>query len=316
MKRILLFALATSMVLCSCSGEKDKTTLEELNLKGHVKSVKTSIYEAKMKFGEVTMGDLASSHKYSDLLILMNSSYYYTSAQAISLKLFDKEGMIESLTEYDDDMELYGKRIYVSEGKKNISYKEYDKEGDLMREDAMKYDEKSGKIVSVTLNKNNSYSFEYRCKYDEKTGDLLEEKRISGNDEDRVIYEKNAENGIIKWVSYHNDEISYEGSYMDEYDGDVLIKKTSYNKDGKVNRVVEYDKQGKLLFEQDEEGNKKTYSYNDNDDIESVIREEKRGTDTELKFEYEYDKCDNWTKRVTYNGIKPIFIEVREIEYY
>ena len=68
MRNLIYLFLTVLIVACSGSDETKKNSLTISNLNGKVKSVKTRTYEAVIKFGEVTKGELADNRllKYND----------------------------------------------------------------------------------------------------------------------------------------------------------------------------------------------------------------------------------------------------------
>ena len=128
-----------------------------------------------------------------------------------------------------------------------------------------------------------------------------------------------------------------------------LQKRVQCNEKGEPTVIMLFDDEEHVLYEMHKTtGDSISYDYNENGDVVhlKVLKEEYKDAydnmeiseiddsmpeldtnstanpplkvrkTTEYKFEYEYDKHNNWIKRITYKGIKPLYIEEREIEYY
>lgn len=339
MKKFPLFFFVFCILCCSCSN-KEKTTIEELNLHGDVKSIKTSIYHAEVKFGELQTGELVSHWYDYPLYYFYLPPYLFGGHSSISVRMFTKSGMIESLTEYDDEMDLEKKFIYTHQGCKINSMKEYDEDGDLTTAYEWQYDKKIDKLLYfIEYDKKGSLVETTEYKYDPKTNELLEEKTTDGENTEirRTVYVRKEDDEKIYWIKYINGDKYSKGSYKEEYLRGKVVKITYYDEHGTVVDIYDYDKHGRIILRKEESAKNQTaFSYNKNGDV-IMLDENNKGVykfeydkhnnwikripldennKDVYKFEYEYDKHKNWIKRVTYKGIKPVFVEIREIEYY
>lgn len=287
----------------------DKTSLELDGLRGKVKSVKTSIYEAEFKNGEIQKGELAR--------LSYNQTNYniYKYISCISVVKYSEEGMLTATEGYDRHLDLETKSEFVYDGRKLKNAKTYDRDG-LILEENFTYDKETGKLKEDNLK---AYGTHYRYVYTyDKDGYLLsgetytedslsnkwrcEETKENGKLRKRIVY---YENGNITTI-FNNDEKVVAN--FNEIDNDTTT--FEYNKNG----VLASMSQITYEYPNDE------YRYNDSlsvyDSIQPRVAPTKQRKTNEYKFEYEYDEHDNWIRRITYLGIKPVTIEERVIEYY
>lgn len=313
MKSLSIYTFVLCILICSCS-KKEKTTIEELNLHGDVKSIKTSVYDAEVKFGELQTGELVSY--WFDHPLCYYQPSFISGHSSIYVQMFNNKGMIESLTEYDGEMDLERKFIYTQERCKINSIKEYDEDGDLTIAYEWQYDKKTDKLLHFReYNKNGNLVETTEYKYDNKTNELLEVKTTNEEEVEisRTVYIRKEGDETINWIRYIKGDKDSKGSYKEEYLRGIVVKTTYYDEHGTAVDIYDYDKQGRIVLWKAQSTKEQTaFSYNKNGD---VITLDKNNKDV-YKFEYEYDKHKNWIKRVTYKGIKPEFVEIREIEYY
>ena len=155
MKKIILVILSV-LCLVSCNQSEKKNDLTEENLKGKVKSIKETLYEAVDKFGQIKKGNVLNN--------------YFT--------IYNKKGNTIEGNEYYSDGRLGYKLIYKYDGKgNNIEKNNYYSDGRLNYKTTYKYDEKGNKIE-----KNNYY---YSGRLDSKTTYKYDEK---GNNIEENIY--------------------------------------------------------------------------------------------------------------------------------
>ncbi len=117
---IVVLALLT-IASCSVSQNKErkKTDLDEMDLKGKVKSVKESEYKAVNKFGEIEKGEVQREPVY----------------------LFNTEGNITELAEYNSDGSLDKKWIYKYDDKGNkVERAWYESDGSLNQKYTYEYE--------------------------------------------------------------------------------------------------------------------------------------------------------------------------------
>lgn len=263
-----------------------KTDLEELKLKGEVKSFQEYSYEAIDKFGELTKGK-----RQYDL--------GFKSYPIGALKTFNKNGYINKIIEYDENK--------IVSKTSNHSYNE------------------KGNIIEINgLDSNDSLKYKIIFKYNDK--DFMTVRSLydkEGEISQKMVFEYNEElNQVGKsWYffadkdelySYDENKYDLKGNlksiFTDFYDS-LRISEKSY---------FTYDENGNLIKEEKSKSTKEgafqaytTYDYND----KGYVSNESSAT-YGLQYEYEYDAYTNWIKRIEYINGFPKFILERKIEYY
>ena len=307
--KLMLMTAAFLMVFCSCKDSKVKEyTTECYGLNGDVKEVKTSAYTAKMNFDEIEKDERV---KYdSDMPLRLYYLFKYVESGSVNVRQFDEKGKITVESEYAYDLDMVGKSVYEWNDNllKMINY----------------YDE----------NGRNAY-FENLYDGDVNIGFVYErEFQYIDKFYQKVLYKRDNDGEIVEMCDYTEDGILRFKQILEVVDGKTL-NGSVYNTDGSLECKYEYEyKDEKVsMFRQITGDEVWTVNYDDGliissnggnkyyPDLEFSYNEwrdpvtMKRDND-EYTFEYEYDKCHNWTKRITYKGIKPMFIEERVIEYY
>ena len=170
MEKIILVILSV-LCLVSCNQSEKKNDLTEENLKGKVKSIKETTYEAVDKFGQIEKGD-----------VLVDSSAVYT-----------------------DDGRF---KIYNEKGNK-IEENYYNSNGSLIYKNTYKYDEKGNKIEEYHYDEDGKFNYKTTYKYDEK-GNTIEinnynsDGRLDSKYTYKYKYDKN--NNWIQQVKYKNNK--------------------------------------------------------------------------------------------------------------
>ena len=142
MKKIILATLSAS-----CNQSEKKNDLTEKNLKGKVKSIKETPYEAVDKFGQIEKGNVL----YDD----------YT-----SFTIYDEKGNIIEENYYDSDGNLSSKDTYEYDEKgNNIEKNNYDSDGSLNSKTTYKYDEK-GNMIEYNTDGRFGEKYTYKYEYD------------------------------------------------------------------------------------------------------------------------------------------------------
>lgn len=313
MKKVILnsaIMCAFVLVTACCGGSSDKTSWEQDGLYGKVKSSKSSIYTAKMKFGEVQKEDLDKFPSHP---------VFYDINSSISITKYNAEGMKNIVENYNYYGDLVTKSLFEFKGKNLTSVKTYNDNGEITFERNLIYDDKSGNVKEQFINSFSSYhpySSHHVFSY-EKDGTVTSEIYEGDSLKGKSTYKEIKKNGKLQQFIQGNTIINYDD---DEkvlsviiIDSDTTIY--SYNKNGDIESVV------KTTYEYKDEDidfllkkiNDSTLVY---DTIQPSNRPQKIRKMKEYKFEYEYDKHKNWITRTTFEGMKPLFIEEREIEYY
>jgi len=317
-----------------------KNDIEEMNLKGKVKSLKKDSYEVIKKNGEIHKGKIVIEYESKQYFIfdtkgnkIEEGSYKYETDGSIityTYKYNDKGNKTEKKKYYIDGG-LETKYIYKYDDIGNlIEESDYFQENRINNKQTYKYNDK-GNLIETNYSNSTGMKTKQTYKYDNKEN-LIEE-----------IYSTS--------FSVSSGYEGYETKYIYKYDskGNEIEKefytdgrfevKTTYKYDDKGNITEDgmYDSFGKSLgenqYKYDDKGNKIEWNYKNSlygglkgkvtlkyDDKGNLIEEnnfksfglsKKNTTD-----KYEYDENNNWIKRVGYIKKKPVGIIERTIEYY
>lgn len=192
-------------------------------------------------------------------------------------------------------------------------------------ESTLTYDTQTGKLseqINQSYSKYGPYLFRYKYFYDE--------------------------DGTLHGETYREDGTTEKWSVQETMKKGKLQKRVQCNEKGEPTVITLFDDEEHVLYVMYKTtGDSISYDYNENGDVVHLVLQEeykdaygnmdfsvindstplldtnstanpplKVRKTTEYKFEYEYDEHNNWIKRITYKGIKPLYIEEREIEYY
>ena len=120
MKKIIL-AILSVLRLVSCKQSEKKNDLTEKNLKGKVKSIKETTYEAVEKFGQIEKGDVLNNY----------FNIYNEKGNKIEDNSYDSDGRLlgyKTTYKYDEKGNNIEKNNYDSNGRLDSKYTyEYDK---------------------------------------------------------------------------------------------------------------------------------------------------------------------------------------------
>ena len=122
---------------------------------------------------------------------------------------------------------------------------------------------------------------------------------------------------------YNKTKPKIKGKTLKEYSNGLLVKETTLNRAGKIERYTSYshNKQKQktnekyVVPEYPENNLSYEYFYDKNSNIEKLIYTKKNKPIT-VEFEYEFDPQNNWTKQIKSVNGKKLFVWTREIEYY
>ncbi len=191
--------------------------------------------------------------------------------------LYDEKGNMIEENRYKSDGSLDRKSIYKYDKKGNvIEGNKYESDGSLDSKNIYKYDKKGNKIEENRYKSDGSLDEKYTFKYDEK-GNMIEENRCKSGG-------------------------SLDKKYTYKYDNKGnMIEENRYKSDNRLEsrNIYKYDDKGNMI----------------EDDWTYILfnGEEKI---TKRSYTYEYDKHENWTKRIEFKDEFPKEITEREFEYY
>ena len=330
---------------------------EDLNasfLKGKVKSVSYSEYSVIAKFGEIKKSEF--NDKYYTLYnadgnmeynVILNKDDLVIAYEEIN---YDENGYPTKYTEarindYEDSYNIENDKkgnILIAKNKEGYNQYIYDKSGNLIE-------------INVATN-TDSLTNKYIYKYNKKNkqienswyngeGKLMNRNRFEYDDDEKLVQEiEYLGDGSVNEVQKL--EYDKKGNLYSYYNDNWLT--------GKTTKTFFYDKKGNLIkkegiqekniigtkckliiYTYDEKGNelerkdcdkvisKSDFKYDNNGNI---IEEVFFGYDKETervsekitrRYVIEYDKNNNWIKRINYkNEFTPNTIEERKIEYY
>ena len=277
MKLRLFFGMIVAMTICSCEKQQNDLTWHEVS--GNVKSIRTKGYEATKKFGEISEGDVLYDTDINSLI------------------LFNKDGYITEISNFNHSGNLSGKSVYV-----------YDDDGKVTKINL--YDEDGDEIGRTVYTYNENKKVTKIVDYDE-SGKVTYTEKIEW-DGDHITKEQ--------CIHEHS-----EGYYnMNEYDGNTLVKSVVYDKKGKpTGEYTEYEN-GKIKKIVTKEFTI-SLTYNDKGLCASIVNGQLFSTNSyywakgeSYTYDYEYDDKGNWVRKVERkkDSQKATRIFVREIEYF
>ncbi len=280
-KIISILTLIIFLSACGGRGKEKETHVKILGLKGRVKSVKYSSYDAELKFGEIKKGARSSSGQ--------DNRYYY----------FNEEGVKVEEGEYDLNGQIQRKRLY-----------RYNESGKLIEtSDFNLNDEFTGKTIYKTDDKGNLIE---TSEFDSK-GEFMG-KIIYTRDEKGNAVETNSYDSMGSLDSKFNSEYDKKGRVLETiYYGanGELNKKTYIKYDGK-GRTIEI----KLIAEGSIFIQNFKYENKEKDDLTTMIKYEDYLIMSKTIYRYKYDENGNWIQKISIEDKKSKVIEEREIEYY
>ncbi len=282
MKRNLIYIVASLLMgLVSC-GEKQHTDAEDMNLIGKVHKLTEFKYNAVENFGDVIHGDAYREEGEWDRDVIFNQA-----------GLFDT---VRLMTSAGDDVGSIT-YAYDKEGRK-VCERNFDAEGNPIDKSVFFYKkEKLDRIEKYTVDENISgrVSYEYdddnNMKYTRFynfKGELLQtiEQRMSKRGLPAVTKIYGREGDLANWRE-------------EKYNGEGLLEKlTVKDPDGSVVMVASflYDDNGNAVSQTAVDGQNEAFIPH--------------------TWKYEYDDHKNWVKCVEYEGNKPLYVTVRNIEYF
>ncbi|MCG8734112.1 hypothetical protein [Tenacibaculum finnmarkense] len=284
-----ILSLLIILIIFSCKENstqekllKKENDLSEYNLKNNVKYFLAIKYIAKDSFGIVLKNGIYKD-KYDNL-----SEY----EESIS---FNKEGFVLNKIEFNDG-KIKSKEVFIRDSlNRKSQLKHFNSKNEFTRKDIFKYNE-NGKINEMSGYNNNGniigkWIFVYekdkmtRIGYDSKGS--MGSKHISS-------FNKLGELDELKYLDFDNSKLNYTDKFR--YDKEQNTKtefSTPHYSSGldDTKWITKYNEKGDL--------------------IERILN------DTYVtKFQYEYDKSNNWIKQIEYSEGFPRYIIERKINYY
>lgn len=334
---ILILILTISCKSINQNFKNDKNDLQNLDLKGHVKSCHETIYEAVEELGKILKGEKKNGNELTDIFYSFNKKGYLTESRK-----FDYSGnicWIETYSYYKNDLKvMYNlldgqNKIYLS-----FTYK-YDPSGQLIEEVRQDYFQNSkykinykynpnGKLVEESwyYDKADSINFKVNYTYDDN-GNLIEEKKT--HQDGRIFdyyntYRYDKSNNEIEHNVFKPDgRLDYRTTYTYNRSS-IVLEKMMYNSEGKLTdkSIFSYKKNGKIIEED-------FRNYQHNTWVKSIDQYDKYGNlikesiersflpkNDSTIYSLEYDNKKNWIRQITYSRSKPTQLQERIIEYF
>lgn len=311
---ILGFAL---LVLNGCqstrnyvAGIKKTSDLEEMDLKGSIKTLKLKKYRASKntRTGEIRKGSLSKARGGKNL------SY-----------VFDKNGNTTEKTAYNSDGQINMRRTYEYDKKKGqVIERVYDSPAEKLifkRIDA--YDKKGNKTKHLSYTQGeDDEPYKETFKYD-KNGNILEEVEYKHSGPLKVQYKYDDQDNLIEMRQFMASNLMMKETYKYDEDGKLATSKQDESRTTHAKYVYEKKyKDGKeaerKAYKDGEPDGRYIYKYNDRG---NRIEYQKYDLDNNLiageKTEFVYDQENNWINKIPLSkrGIPQYLLE-REIEYF
>jgi len=276
----LLF-LFLSFIACSDKPEND---LSNFNLKGKVKSFSQESYEVKVRNENIIKGRKIDGFNEPD-------DIFFSDSYRIHFK-FDENGNKIEENNFNSKGKLHNKRIYKYNEKGNLFESSSLFNENETTKQIYHYNTK-GKLTKINYYRNEEFFVADNYQYDDK-----------GN--------------LIKYSSWVIDppKLQWQKNYTYNQEGNVIKTDddnwvTTYEYDDKGNKIVE-----KQINKHDNGVIKSIYRYDEDENVIEKIEQNRTGERQRSFFKYEFDKNDNWTKRITFIFDKPSAISIRKYEYF
>ncbi len=283
MKIKIITALTLIILLAACGGigKVNETDVKILGLKGGVKSVKYTTYDAELKFGEIKKGVRSGSSR--------DNRYYYFNEKEVKTEVgerdsfdqiqrktlykYNDKGNLIQTSNFNSKSEFTGKTIYTRDNKGNlIETGDFNSKGDFIGKIIYTRDNKGNAIETNNYDFIGSLSSKFKFEYDKK-GRVLES-----------IY----------------------------YGSDGELREKTYIKYDEKGRSIEV----KLVIGTSVFIESLKYGNKEKDDLTLMIKSENYSIMSKTIYTYVYDENGNWIEKVSMKEKKPRVIEEREIKYY
>ena len=276
--------MLTVLLFFSCGKpldhEKDTFNYE---VKGKVKHLSTSHYEAKESKGEIDRGE-AKRNRETDYTISFNKhgyvtlAYFYGKNDSMDLKLIrnlDKNNNCLGEARYNfKDVKLYESLWSYDEDRNNIERSTVLNDGSVFTYANLYYNDKGQLIARKDLKQNKSNAFDSLAwKYDKKGRQIVEEKynnygHLSTNTFEYIKNDKKASK-----ILFYN--------HKNELKGFIDI---TYNTYDLLSKAIQFSADSAVL--------------------------------AQVEIHYEYDEKNNWIKKVEYFNGTPNTYQERTIIYF
>lgn len=276
MKRVL-FLISLITFVTSCSKQQKFLSMFEVN--GNVKSIRTTVYKAVEKFGEVIQGDIISDEEMNKLIT------------------FDENGNIKEISIFNKNGDLEKKSIYVyGVDNKVLRINKYDGYGNENGKTVYSYNEYGKEIEIIDYDRIGKVNYTQKNEWE---GDkIIKNQFINEYSDGKYNINEYDGNTLVKTITYDKngkktgEYIEYENEKIKRLVNPDFAISLSYNDKGICSSIIN----GRLY------------------DVNTFIW----SGGNSYVFEYEYDEKGNWIRKVEKqkDSQKAERIFVREIEYY
>ena len=336
--KIVIISVSSLFLLWGCHSSEFKNELERENLRGKVKTIRRTPYKAVEKYGEVTKGEIDrgwftdySYRIFNEKGNLIENQDFYSSGELMDKTIYkyDNFNKIEEEIVSGSDGDIKKKITFRYDEKANLIRKtEYKPDGSLIVKENYKYNERDKVIEVQDINSEGVPADRWIYKYNNK-GKRIEANRYKpdGNLYEKIIYDYDNEGNIVE-VNRFGENGNLEGRIYYVYDNkNDLIEAESYDSNGEL--------EAKLFYKFISKFNPKKFNKYVNmlamesdvtiyevlifgrigiEELQLFIADE--SLDINGKYEYEFDKQDNWIKRIEFEDDSAKFVVEREITYY
>lgn len=326
MKNIFLCIMALFAV--NVFSQENQTDLQELNLKGKVKSVRSVDYEAVEVSGEVVKGRIVEDNffAYNEAGSVVEKTKYYADGTPCEkfIVTYDSEGRVIEGCMYNSEGKIDFKKVITYDNKGNkLTENESNEKGEVRVKESFKYDDKNNLINKDTQFFDGNLDAKTVFEYDKK-GNLIKQHLYREGSWLTEIYSKRIENGItIKEIQSKSEKQKKEKKILKYNDKGNVIEESEYDAKGNLlERITyKYDAEGREIEVNWENPNgflvysKYIKTYNDRGILSGVKYVYPNGNIEQYVYSYEYDNQGNWIKKILYINDRPSITE-RKIEYY
>lgn len=286
-----------------------KTDVEIIELEGKVKSVKQITYDVVNKNGEILKGQISKN---------TNSHLYH---------VFNKNGFNTEVYNYDtsnSENVFDTKNIFEYNNENRLKMKCSSLDGGLFLEEIYRYDDRGNLMEMIENNSLGKILRTIKYSYNEKGNEI--EKNISKPDGSLLfkhVYKYDDKGNRIEWRYYDSDlKLIYKWKYKYNDKGYFIYgKRIYYNGKSDLKSTYKRNSEGVMVvWKQYGNGtliNNEKYKDDDRGNlIEQKILDRFGFVKKIITYKYEYDKNNNWIKRILFINKKPIWITEKTIEYY
>ena len=283
--------------------QSKQTSLEWDGFKGPVKMVRQTNHRVKIQSGKIVPGKMTEClHDDDNLLYIYNekgvrlqyhqigvdgSSHKYIcndKGKIIRAASCDPDGNVlsESNSIYDsNDNSIEVIQIDFKTGKVNKTIREFDNNGNM--------------VVSISSNEDKSQVYRHVSKYNDDGNQISSHQYSNDKLTGYLTYKYDEKGNNIEMQVYLPDgNLDYRQVYLYNEKGWLMEQKT-YNGDGSLgNEYLQH------IYERDSDGN--------------LVFKDK--TPKGYRYEYEYDKHENWIKKIEFYKKFPVIMALREIQYF